>query len=662
MKLKSKLLINFIAIGLIPFIIAAFTAYFVASSALKKDAESLLTSVRTLKTNQIESYFNTKISDVDIYSNMEILETLFANYYKNRGNTKSKDFSKYYAQFDEIFRKNLKIGDKDYYDLFLIDNNGNIIYTFAKEADYGTNLINGPYKDTNLANAFKNANEKASLEDFEWYEPSNEPAAFIAAPVFDHNNKKAGAIAIQISLKAINNIMQEATGLGKSGETYLVGSDLLLRSDSRLDKEVNVTNSFKNKSTINTKTVKEALAGKSGIDLIKDYRNIEVYSAYQPLKIGNLNWAIIAEIDQSEALASINQLSLIMLEISLVLIIIIITTGIMTANSIVNPITYIINKIHQMAKGNFDIEIKETKSKDEIGDLQKSSIKLKNQLVQLLSSIKNKMNLVSSSSQELHAISETSSQATTQVTEAIEQMAIGSNSQAEDISDSATKIVEIAKLSNESVEKIKNGQNDISKTINQITDIKNTTESLANQINKLGGMAQEIGKIVELITNIASQTNLLALNAAIESARAGEHGRGFAVVAEEVKNLADESAKAANQIKEMIEQVQTEAELAVKSTESSVIMVDEGVQSVNFIKQIFETIETSSKESEAKTILVSQAMENISAIVEETAASTEEVSASMEEQNAAMEELSSNANLLNELTIELNEEMNKFTI
>lgn len=322
----------------------------------------------------------------------------------------------------------------------------------------------------------------------------------------------------------------------------------------------------------------------------------------------------------------------------------------------------IVNKMQQVAEGNLTVEQFGFISTSDIGNICAAFDTMLKNMHHLISGVSNSIEQINCSSQELQSISETSSQATTQTTETIEQMATGSSSQAKDVSDSAQRIAEIANLSNEAVKNIENGELDVEKTINQITDIKDTTENLSSQINKLGGLAQEIEKIVELITNIASQTNLLALNAAIESARAGEHGKGFAVVAEEVKTLAEESGQAANQIKDMIEQIQVESEGAVKSTQTTVTMVEEGVNSIQKVKTIFETIKDSSKESERKTFQVSQAMENISSITEESAASAEEIAASMEEQNAGMEELSANAQMLSKLTTDLHKEIEIFKI
>ncbi|MGD9581389.1 MAG: methyl-accepting chemotaxis protein [Vampirovibrionia bacterium] len=360
------------------------------------------------------------------------------------------------------------------------------------------------------------------------------------------------------------------------------------------------------------------------------------------------------------------------------------------ASRIQSLLERIVSKMQHVAKGDLTVERFGYVSKSDVGEICTAFDAMLENMHNLISQVTRSIEKINSSSQELQSISETSSQVANQVAETVEQLSVGAQNQAKDVQDSAKQVAEIAKAShqimeevklisngaNESVQFVINGQNDVDNTITRILDIKNTNENLAVQIDKLGNLGQEIGKIVELITNIASQTNLLALNAAIESARAGEHGKGFAVVAEEVKQLAEESAEAAEQIKGMILQIQKESDNAVNSTKTSVKMVEEGVKAVNQVKEIFVQIQNKSQSSAEKTDIiwnavkelgtqndsVSMSMENVSSITEQSAASAEEIAASMEEQNAGMEELSANAQLLSNLTQELHQEIEIFKI
>ena len=131
------------------------------------------------------------------------------------------------------------IAEYGYYDLFLINEGGTIFYTVAKEADYETNIVSGTYADSSLGEAVREAlsSREFSFGDFQPYEPSNgDPAAFIAQPILFDGEVEL-LVALQLPLDRVNAIMQERTGMGETGESYLVGPEKLMRSNSFLDPE-----------------------------------------------------------------------------------------------------------------------------------------------------------------------------------------------------------------------------------------------------------------------------------------------------------------------------------------------------------------------------------------------------------------------------------------
>lgn len=276
---------------------------------LRKEAFSKLKAVQQIKKSQIDTYFLERLKLLaDVQQNLRFTEgiklftTAFekglkSREYQNLSTAREKGFS--------IFMDNF-----GFYDVFLIDADGNVVYTVAKESDLGTNLKTGPLKESGLGEVFAKSRNQITIVDFSWYKPSNEPAAFIAAPLIDGSGTYWGSAAFQISLNDINTIMQARTGLGQTGETYLVGPDKLMRSDSYLDpKGHSVKASFADpeKGSVDTEASREALAGKTGADVIIDYNGNPVLSVYGPLKIQGLNWAIIAEIDVAEAFSPVDE-------------------------------------------------------------------------------------------------------------------------------------------------------------------------------------------------------------------------------------------------------------------------------------------------------------------------------------------------------------------
>ncbi len=190
---------------------------------------------------------------------------------------------------------------RDYYDFFLIGPQGDIYYTVEKESDFATNLLTGPWKASGLAQVFIEArNGEAgylvAVSDMQNYGPSAEAAAiFIATAIHDEDESFLGVLALQLPTDRILGIMSYREGMGNSGETYVVGEDLLMRSDSRFS-EASTVLSLK----VDTLGARRALAGEQGRAVIDDYRGIPVMSGYAPLQLGKHRWAVLAEIDEAE--------------------------------------------------------------------------------------------------------------------------------------------------------------------------------------------------------------------------------------------------------------------------------------------------------------------------------------------------------------------------
>lgn len=190
-----------------------------------------------------------------------------------------------------------------YYDLFLFNPEGDLVYTAFKERDFATNFDSGPWKDTELGRAFREAREAESddfvvFTDFEPYEPSNgEPASFVASPVRAEDGSLAGVLAFQVPVDRIDQIMQFTGGMGETGETYIVGDDLLMRSNSRFADSTTIL-----RVSVDTETVRRALAGGTGVEITDDYRGVPVLSAYGPLEFEGVRWAVMAEIDEQEVM------------------------------------------------------------------------------------------------------------------------------------------------------------------------------------------------------------------------------------------------------------------------------------------------------------------------------------------------------------------------
>ncbi|MEO0928755.1 MAG: adenylate/guanylate cyclase domain-containing protein, partial [Cyanobacteria bacterium J06643_13] len=290
-----------------------------------------------------------------------------------------------------------------YYDLFLIDaQTGTIVYSVKKETDFGTNLLTGPYASSGLAQVFRQAvrvNDPnfVAISDFDPYRASYaEPAAFIASPIFD-GAELIGVLAFQLSTDEINSIMTgdhnwEVDGLGKSGETILVGSDFGMRSISRflieqpeayfkalaaeglaqdrIDQIKVFNNSILNQESRST-AIAQALDNQTGFIGGEDYRGEQTLNAYRPLNLDDLDWVINAKIDTAEAFRPIKDFQRQVLLSTAIIVLIVTLIASLLSYYFVKPIRALIDGFRQVGKGNTDVKIK-VKSKDEFRELANS--------------------------------------------------------------------------------------------------------------------------------------------------------------------------------------------------------------------------------------------------------------------------------------------------
>lgn len=226
-----------------------------------------------------------------------------------------------------------------------------------------------------------------------------------------------------------------------------------------------------------------------------------------------------------------------------------------------------------------------------------------------------------------------------QTSSSIEQMVVS----IQRIASTAGQLLEISQKAKKAVE---NGSQSVANSLKGNEEINKAISKSADTISALGARAEDIGKIVDVIDDIAEQTNLLALNAAIEAARAGEQGLGFAVVAEEVRKLAERSAKSTKEIAELINGIQKESQEAVKQMDKSIQIVEKGVEMSRQVDEALQSIDGNvsemdkfSKEINAATQEQSSGSTQIAKAAESLREITQEISSAMDEQSSAAEQI-----------------------
>lgn len=376
--------------------------------------------------------------------------------------------------------------------------------------------------------------------------------------------------------------------------------------------------------------------------------------------------------------------------LSSVFVVFIILTALWYSRNLAARISRVSNELGAISQLNLATPPLKISRNDEIGDMAKSLQKMKESLRATVSKVAGNADSLSAASEELNATMSEQLRVVETISTTINEIAAGSvqntdsitnvSAALEQMSASSEQIsanaVEVTNDTHNAVSQADNGINLLEKVVAQNANISNAILEINNSATSLTKGSSEIQGIVEVIRNIAGQTNLLALNAAIEAARAGEAGRGFSVVAEEVRKLAEESAKATGDIEQIISNMSRDIKESVKTVTLVNNEVKQGKQITDETYKVFTVISGKLKSVQDGISQISKAVEEstrgtqdmvnssqtIGAVAQETSANTQTVAAAIEQQNASMHEVNSNTESLARMAEELKKIAGSFKV
>lgn len=363
--LRDRLILNFVFFGVAIIILIGSFSYYTARKVLLDRIFDQLTSVKVVKKRQIESFFADRSRDIKFIAESEDIKELL-----NILGKKTDKTIEAANDINRVYNRNLSkyLNTQNYYSSFyIISDNEKVLKVNISNNNSDKNLEIAPYNNPIMQELFTSVIQEESIVIIDLDKNKPVTGLFMGAPTIT-KNRISGVIALEISLHAINKIMYENNpyeGLGESGESYLVGNDLLMRSNSRFQ-----DNSIL-KTKVETPSVRYALQGIDSIAIINDYRGIRVLSSFSQVDIFDLHWAILAEIDVKEALVPLDAIRNNIILISSFIVLMLFIAAVFLADRITSPLTKLIKATKQIGKGDFKTSLT-VEAKNEIGDLIRS--------------------------------------------------------------------------------------------------------------------------------------------------------------------------------------------------------------------------------------------------------------------------------------------------
>jgi signal transduction histidine kinase/DNA-binding response OmpR family regulator/HPt (histidine-containing phosphotransfer) domain-containing protein len=392
-SIANRLIRWFLLIGVVPVMVVGYVAYALGERGITDEVTHRLRAVAEAKADKIETYARERKRNASALAGLrEVVKTLEEF---NRLPEGTSVDSPAYRDIDRRARTLLSgyMRQAGYTNLYLINEKGDAAFSILPRSDLGTNFYRGPYRNTELAKVFDLARTMLETEvsNFEYYPPTGELAAFVAAPVLD-DGIIIGAIVFQLSNQEIYGIVNDYRNLGKTGETVIgqqVNDRIVFVTPMRHDPKAAFRRSVPISSS-RSNALHQAILGKRGYGNTLDYRGANVVAAWEYLP--SLRWGMVVKMDAAEALVVVARERQMSLLIGLIVLVCAVVAALLVSRSIFGPIAELTAGVRRIAEGDLSYAVPVI-SHDEIGELSSAFNKMTSELKAIYGTLEEKVRL-----------------------------------------------------------------------------------------------------------------------------------------------------------------------------------------------------------------------------------------------------------------------------
>ncbi|WP_054031145.1 methyl-accepting chemotaxis protein [Desulfatitalea tepidiphila] len=647
LKLRNKFLIPTILLILLGMGISSTISYVSSKDTLSDMLSKDLGKTIDLASQMLDRWLSDRTLDVQNWSQQKIYMTAVQGSFMGRAAASSANGQ--LANLKEVYGY--------YRNVCLANAKGQITAAADTEVIGKLTIQDQSY--------FKNIMEGAPFAIHLQKNPDTGAPEMILAARISEADQSTGALLGIIDISKINELFIDRIKIGQTGHAYLYESAGRIIAHPKREMQLNFD--------MSKQTGFDEMKGKTEGMYTYELDGVSKWAAFKQLS--TMPWKVAITIHMDEVLAPAKRLGQVSLVVTIACVLLAALMIFVISNSIAKPINNVVAGLKDAAEGEGDLTKRITvSSQDEVGDLAKWFNLFNEKMQAIIREVADNAARLKQSGSELYEISAALSEGADQTTQraqsvasASEEMSANMSTVAGTMDEAATNVNMVASATEEMSVTISEIAQSTEKARSVTHNAVSHAEGASGQVDELGRAAQEIGKVVETITDISEQVNLLALNATIEAARAGEAGKGFAVVANEIKELAQQTAKATGEIKRQVSAIQSSTQVTVVQISNITEVVNEVNDIVSKIAAAVEEQSTTTKEIAGNVAQASQGIGDINlnvgqsnTVAADIAREISEVTQAAGNMSNSSAQVNMNAEQLSKLASQLDTTVGKF--